>query len=367
MRYATAAAFRTAFEQRLLATARGASILTVRLRKLVAFKRLLVAAPDRWVPKGALAFHFRLAARFRITKDPDLGRWDDERAATDDLFAAQRVDLGDYFRFDSVRTAKLDHLLGGAAVRYHVSSYLAGRWFEELTVDVGFGDSLTVAPERLRGPDLPGFAEIAPVEIPTPTLPLEQHVAKQVHASTRTYAGGHASTRTKDLIDLILIASLFPFQAGRLRRAPRHVRRVWHPSAADCAAATRLGPRVPQAGGRGWAGARGVDRASARRGPPRSAHRRFGGRRRTVGAQPADVVVLSGRRHPAEPLVRLLWVGRHPGGGDAAATPSGRPAPPRAVSPRYPRSAGRARSPSRTPARSTPAPSAARAREATAP
>lgn len=221
MRYATAAAFRTAFEQRLLATARGASILMVRLRKLVAFKRLLVAAPDRWVPKGALALHVRLVARFRTTKDPDLGRWDDERAATDDLFAAQRVDLGDYFRFDSVRTAKLDHLLEGAAARYHVSSYLAGRWFEELTVDVGFGDPLTVAPERLRGPDLPGFAEIAPVEIPTPTLPLEQHVAKQVHASTRTYAGGHASTRTKDLIDLVLIASLFPFQAGRLRRALR--------------------------------------------------------------------------------------------------------------------------------------------------
>ncbi len=193
----------------------------VRLRKLVAFKRLLVAAPDRWVPKGALAFDVRLAARFRITKDPDLGRWDDERAATDDLVAAQRVDLGDYCRFDSVRTAKLDHLLGGAAVRYHVSSYLAERWFEELTVDVGFGDPLTVAPERLRGPDLPGFAEIAPVEIPTPTFLLEQYVAKQVHASTRTYAGGHASTRTEDLIDRILIAFLFPFQAGRLRRALR--------------------------------------------------------------------------------------------------------------------------------------------------
>lgn len=83
-----------------------------------------------------------------------------------------------------------------------------------------------MVPERLGSPDLPGFAEIAPVEIPTPTLPLEQHVAKQVHASTRTYAGSHASTRTKDLIDLILIALLFAFQATRLGRAPRHVRRV---------------------------------------------------------------------------------------------------------------------------------------------
>lgn len=46
-----------------------------------------------------MAFHFRLAARFRTTKDMDLGRWDDERAATEDLIAAQQVDLGDHFRF----------------------------------------------------------------------------------------------------------------------------------------------------------------------------------------------------------------------------------------------------------------------------
>ena len=223
MRYATAAAFRTALEQRLLAAARQGGIPLVRLRKLVAFERLLarlmVVAPDRWVFKGAMAFHFRLAARFRTTKDLDLGRWDDERAATDDLVAAEQVDLGDHFRFAVERTAKLDQLLEGAAVRYHVSAYLAGRRFEELTVDVGFGEPLAVEPERLRGPDLLGFAEIAPIEVPA--LPLEQHVAEKVHAYTRSYAGSHPSTRTKDLIDLILIPSLFPFQAGRLRSAPR--------------------------------------------------------------------------------------------------------------------------------------------------
>ncbi|MDA8218851.1 MAG: nucleotidyl transferase AbiEii/AbiGii toxin family protein [Dehalococcoidales bacterium] len=195
----------------------------MRLRKLVAFERMLArlvaAAPDRWVLKGALAFHFRLAARFRTTKDMDLGRWDNERAATDDLIAAQQVDLGDHFRFAVEKTARLDQLLEGAAVRYHVSAYLAGRRFEELTVDVGFGDPPLGEPERLRGPDLLSFAEIAPIEVPA--LPLEQHVAEKVHAYTRSYAGGHSSTRTKDLIDLALISSLFPFQAGRLRGAFR--------------------------------------------------------------------------------------------------------------------------------------------------
>ena len=51
MRYATAGAFRTALEQRLLAIARQRGVPLVRLRKLVAFERLLArlmaVAPDR--------------------------------------------------------------------------------------------------------------------------------------------------------------------------------------------------------------------------------------------------------------------------------------------------------------------------------
>ena len=223
MRYATAAAFRTALEQRLLASSRQSAVPLALLRKLVAFERLLarllMVAPDRWVLKGAVALHFRLGARFRTTRDMDLGRWDDERMAAEDFAATEQLDLGDHFRFAVVRTDKLDQLLEGAAVRYHVSAYLAGRRFEELTVDVGFGDPLTVPPERLRGPDLLSFAEIAPIEVPA--LPLEQHVAEKVHAYTRSYAGGRASTRVKDLLDLVLIPSQFPFEAGRLRSALR--------------------------------------------------------------------------------------------------------------------------------------------------
>ena len=115
MRYATAAAFRSALEQRLLAAARQGDIPLVRLRKLVAFERLLarlrIVAPDRWILKGAMALHLRLGARFRSTKDMDLGRWDNERAATDDFIAVQEVDLGDYFQFTVEKTAKLDEML----------------------------------------------------------------------------------------------------------------------------------------------------------------------------------------------------------------------------------------------------------------
>jgi len=221
MKYATPGAFRAALEQRLLTTARETGVPLVRLRKLVVFDRLMarlmVAAPNRWVIKGAAALLFRVGAQFRTTKDIDLGRQDDEEAATSDFLAAQSVDLGDYFTFVIERTKKLDKLLAGVAVRYHVVAELAGRPFEDVTVDVGFGDPLVADPELVRGPELLRFADIPPAEVPA--LPLEQHVAEKVHAYTRSYSGGSPSTRVKDLIDLVMMSSLFSFQAGRVRQA----------------------------------------------------------------------------------------------------------------------------------------------------
>ena len=221
MKYATPSAFRAALEQRLLTMAQQADVPLVRLRKLVVFDRLMarlvVVAPNRWVVKGAAALLFRLGARSRTTKDLDLGRQDNEEAATADFLAAQSLDLGDHFTFVIERTTKLDAVLESVAVRYHVVAELGGRVFEGVTVDVGFGDPPVTDPELVRGPDLLSFADIPPAEVPA--LPLEQHVAEKVHAYTRSYVGGHPSTRVKDLLDLAMMGSLFSFQAGRLRRA----------------------------------------------------------------------------------------------------------------------------------------------------
>jgi len=220
VKYATAGAFRTALERRLVTTAEQTGVPLVRLRKLVVFDRLMarlmVAAPNRWVVKGAVALHFRLGPGFRTTKDMDLGHRDSEEETTADFVAAQSVDLEDYFNFVVERTKKLD-ATEGAAVRYHVTAELAGRPFEDVTVDVSFGEALIGDPELVRGPELLSFAGIPPAEVPA--LPLEQHVAEKVHAYTRSYAGGRVSTRVKDLIDLVMISSLFGFQAGRLSRA----------------------------------------------------------------------------------------------------------------------------------------------------
>jgi len=220
VRYETAAGFRQALERRLLDRSRAAGQSLVRLRKTVVFDRLLarliVAAPGRWVLKGALALDFRLGAGGRTTKDIDLVRQDDEEAATSDLLAAQNVDLGDFFVF-SVERVRRSEDAEGDAVRYRVGAELGGRLFEEVLVDVGFSDPLGWQPERLRGPDLLAFAGIDPAEVPA--LPLEQQVAEKVHAYTRTYGGRHASSRVKDLVDLVLVKRFMTLDAARLRRA----------------------------------------------------------------------------------------------------------------------------------------------------
>jgi hypothetical protein len=223
MRYASAAAFRTALEQRLLNQSWETEASLVRLRKTVVFDRLLArlkeAAPERWILKGALALDFRLGPRTPTTKDMDHARADDEEAATADFIAAQTVEANDFFSFAIQKARDLGERAEGA-VRYHVRAELAGRLFEEVIVDVGFSDALPKTVDRLRGPDLLSFAGIEPVEVPA--LPIEEHVAEKVHAYTRTYGRGLASTRVKDLVDLVLIRSFASLDADRLHASLLH-------------------------------------------------------------------------------------------------------------------------------------------------
>jgi len=234
VRYATATAFRRALETRLLDNSRSSGLPLARLRRMVVFERLLArlltAAPSRWILKGGLALEYRLGSRARTTKDMDLGRYDDEVATTADLRTAQTLDLEDFFVFRIERTGQLDAALGGAAVRYRVSAELAGRPFETVTLDAGFGPPGRSAPETINTSDLLLFAGIEPLVVPV--LPLAEHVAEKVHAYTRSYGvEGMASTRVKDLVDLVLICTGESPEAGTLRRALRETfaARTTHP------------------------------------------------------------------------------------------------------------------------------------------
>jgi hypothetical protein len=267
MRYATAAAFRTALEQRLLNHSRETGTSLVRLRKTVVFDRLLArlkeVAPERWILKGALALDFRLGPRTRTTKDMDLARADDEEAATADFIAAQAAQVDDFFSFVVEKARDLGERAEGA-VRYHVRAELAGRLFEDAVVDVGFSDALPRTVDRLRGPDLLSFAEIEPVEVPA--LSLEQHVAEKVHAYSRTYGQGFTSSRVKDLVDLVLVKSFASLDADRLRESMVETfeKRRQHQLPEALPPPTRLGTGVSTAGVRAEPGSR--SRGGLRRG-----------------------------------------------------------------------------------------------------
>jgi len=220
MSYATSAAFRQALEQRLLSHSRSSGQPVGRLRKTVAFDRLLArlvaVGADRWILKGALALELRLGSQARATKDVDLVLREGEEQATADLLAAQAIDLGDTFVF-AIERASAGEAQEAGAIRYRAQVELAGRLFEEIFVDVGFVDPLGWAPDRMPGTDLLAFAGIPRVVVPT--LPIEQQVAEKVHAYTRIYAGGEPSSRPKDLVDIVLIATNVTLDARRLTEA----------------------------------------------------------------------------------------------------------------------------------------------------
>jgi predicted nucleotidyltransferase component of viral defense system len=222
VRYETAKAFRTALEQRLKNEAQATGIALLRLRKRVAFERFLArlatSESSGWVLKGGFALELRLGLRARTTKDIDLGRADDEEAATEHLVAATHVDLGDFFVFEVRRTPALDAAAGFHAVRYTVRADLDGRRFEQFPVDVAFSEATPVQAEPLFGASSLKFADVA--ELQLPVVSLEQHVAEKLHAYTGTFGQDEReSTRVKDLVDLVLIGELAEVDAKHLRHA----------------------------------------------------------------------------------------------------------------------------------------------------
>jgi hypothetical protein len=105
------------------------------------------------VLKGALALDFRLGGASRPTKDIDLGRDDDEDAAIEDIAAAQRLHLDDFFTFVASRSDAFDQVDEFQAIRFRVRAELAERVFEQFVVDIGFAKPATWKPDRVRTSD----------------------------------------------------------------------------------------------------------------------------------------------------------------------------------------------------------------------
>jgi hypothetical protein len=218
--YATATAFRQALEERLRRLSLESNTSLSRLRKLVAFDRLLArmvaGEPGLWIIKGGYALEMRLGARARTTRDVDAAVQAPLEQTPELLAAAASMRLDDWFEFEIGRPDQAATGAPQGGLRFPTRCLLDGRLFESFHLDAGVGDPLPGEVDYLTGPALLEFAGIAPARVPA--YPLAQQLAEKVHALTRPYAGGEAS-RVKDLIDILLIGRMCDSEIDVLREA----------------------------------------------------------------------------------------------------------------------------------------------------
>ena len=226
-RYVTATAFRRALEDRLQEIARKEGIDLQRLRRQVAFDRLLArvfqaAQPPAlpWVLKGGYAMELRIKAA-RTTKDIDLtmrsasgsgGKKDDKKnlVVLAKLQETAAIDSGDFFVFMIGEAISDLEAAPYGGVRFPVEARLDGRVFVGFHLDVGRGDAVMEPLEVIEGRDWLGFAGIA-----SPSLymiPREQQFAEKLHAYTLPRPGA-VNSRVRDLVDMVLL-----IQSATLRR-----------------------------------------------------------------------------------------------------------------------------------------------------
>jgi predicted nucleotidyltransferase component of viral defense system len=205
-----------ALDARLRAASIEQGIDINRLRRQVAFERLLVrlAADGRddfgcWILKGGLALELRLANQCRSTKDLDLALIEPAGSAEDvrdRLFDALSSDpTGDHFAFAVGPPRKLAaDQAGRAGWRFPVDAKLAGKTFVNVRLDVvARAEEITGAVEALTFDSTLAFAGY-PASVTVAAIDVHQHAAEKLHALTKSY-GERPNTRTKELVDLVLL------------------------------------------------------------------------------------------------------------------------------------------------------------------
>jgi hypothetical protein len=241
--FATAAAFRASLEQRLrtIASETGAPLAALRLKVVIErlLARLFARNSPPWLLKGGYAMELRYRPRARTTKDIDLsvrtgkGTLNERlEQVREELQQAADVDLADFFTYQiAAPTTELQGAPDGGA-RFPVAALLAGRVFARFHLDLGFGDPIIVGPEALLGQDFLGFAGVEPAKVWA--IPKAQQFAEKIHAYTLPWTD-RPNTRTKDLVDLALFATVDPPDNADIRAALEATfqRRNTHPVPAE--------------------------------------------------------------------------------------------------------------------------------------
>lgn len=231
--FKTSADFRRSLENRLAKIALDSNRDLQRLRRKVAFDRLLARLccqkGSPFVLKGGYAMELRMKTA-RATKDIDLTCLLRSHTSNDlresillkEVRELARIDLKDYFVFE---IGELQCDLEGApygGARYPVSSLVDGRLFVKFQLDVG-ADSVFDDLEVVKTTDWLSYYAI---EAPSVRMiSVEQQLAEKIHAYTRPRAEAQ-NTRVKDLIDTILLKRYRVLDVERFRRAIERVFRL---------------------------------------------------------------------------------------------------------------------------------------------
>lgn len=235
--YVDPGAFRQALETRLNARARTQGTDVQRLRRQVAFDRLLCRlfhnADSPWLLKGGYAMELRLEES-RTTRDIDLtsrrplgGRGRLQERILELLQDAASEDLKDFFHFAIAHPVKdlAGAPYGGA--RYPVEARMDGRIFARFHLDVATGDPVMDPVEQVQGCDWLAFANLE--SIPFPAISKEQQFAEKFHAYTLPRKD-RVNMRFRDLLDMFLLVRV-GMDANRVSEAIRAIfdRRKTHP------------------------------------------------------------------------------------------------------------------------------------------
>jgi len=233
IKFKTATDFRKSLEARLKSLALETGVDLQRLRRKVAFDRLLARIFSQedtpFFLKGGYAMELRLS-NARATKDIDLTyleRLKAEESSVSDLILENlriiaRKDLNDFFTYQvGAALANLDNAPYGGA-RYSVSSFIDSRLFVRFQMDVG-GDAIVTRIETIQGADWLGYCGIAAPTIVM--ISIEQQFAEKLHAYTLPRLQG-TNTRVKDLIDMVLLMKMRTVDINVLREALQRVFKI---------------------------------------------------------------------------------------------------------------------------------------------
>jgi predicted nucleotidyltransferase component of viral defense system len=245
-KYRTEKSMRVALEERLNRMARDKGIDVMRLRRQVAFDRLLARLfaghTNDMIVKGGYALELWIN-NARTTKDIDIsfrgnlgGIWTGER--TSDPKALQgflqnlaAFDAKDYFEFNIGATIlDLENAPYGG-YRFPIEARMDGRTFIKFEIDVAAGDVWIEPHEQVRAQNWLGFAGIDGPMIQV--ISQEQQFAEKVHAYTLPRKT--ANSRVKDLVDILLLIERGTLETGKLADALTKTfqRRKTHPIPAD--------------------------------------------------------------------------------------------------------------------------------------